>query len=84
MIKYFIFIKIENSKSITVKNIAKDFLIQILKNITTKTERTAAKSLTRYKNLFDKKRYFKYNVEQGLQNMNLKKYRKQSKIETII
>lgn len=45
------------------------------------TELEAGNFLDRERNLFSQKRYFRFNVEQGLQNVGLNEYEKQGAIE---
>ena len=81
LVKCFVSVGTGNPGSTVVQDGAKGFLTQTLKEIATETERTAAKSLARHRGLLDKMRYFRYNVEQGLQEVGLEEYRKQAKIE---
>lgn len=57
--------------------------LQTLKNIATETETTANESLSEHRGLLDQHRYFRYNVEQGLQDVGLEEYRKQPRIEAV-
>ena len=81
LVKCFVSIGTGNPGSAIVQDGAKEFLTQTLKEIATETERTAAKSSARHRGLLDRKRYFRYNVEQGLQDVGLEEYRKQPEIE---
>lgn len=81
MIKCFVSVGTGNPGSAPVEEGAKDFLSKTLKDIATETERTATTSAARHRGLLDKKRYFRYNVEQGLQTVGLEEYRKRSEIE---
>ena len=47
----------------------------------TETKRTEKKIITRWACLFAEKRYFRLNVEQNLQDVELTKYKKQNAIE---
>ena len=62
-----------NPSSKPIENIAHRFLTQTLKRIAAETERTADRVAARYRGLLDRKRYFRYNVEQGLQGVELEK-----------
>ncbi len=53
-----------------------------LKGIAIETERTADSSQLETE-IFQKKRYFRYNVAQGLQSVGLEEYQKQPEIETV-
>ena len=81
IVKCFVSVGTGNPGSTPIRDGAKDFLTQTLKDIATETGRTAAKSAARHRGLLDKKRYFRYNVEQGLQAVGLEEYRKQPDIE---
>ncbi len=65
----------------SVKEGVKDFLTETLKNIVTETEHTASQSAAQHRGLLDQKRYFRFNVEQGLQAVGLEEYRKRAEIE---
>ena len=71
-----------NPGSASVQEGAKDFLTKTLKDIATETERTAVNSESQYRGLLDQKRYFRFNVEQGLQAVGLEEYRKRPEIES--
>ncbi|KAF1955434.1 hypothetical protein CC80DRAFT_536030 [Byssothecium circinans] len=49
--------------------------------IATETEATEKKFIARWAKHFDEKRYFCFNVEQGLQNIGLEEYKKKGAIE---
>ena len=55
--------------------------LHTLKSIATESEITAADSLSQHRGLLDRERYFRYNVEQGLQGVGLQEYRKQALVE---
>ena len=81
LVKCFVSIGTGNPGSAVVQDGAIKFLTQTLKGIVTETEHTAEKSLARHRGLLDKMRYFRYNVEQGLQDVGLEEYQKQAVIE---
>jgi predicted acylesterase/phospholipase RssA len=81
MVKCFVSIGTGNPGLDTIKKGAKPFLIKTLKNIATETERTAEDFAKQHRGLLDEERYFRYNVEQGLQGVGLAEYREQAKIE---
>ncbi len=49
--------------------------------IATQTERTAEVFEARQRGLYDRKQYFHFNVEQGLQGVGLEEYKKEGQIE---
>ena len=49
--------------------------------IATETENTERKFIARWAKQFDEKRYFRFNVEQGLQEIGLKEYKKKGAME---
>jgi hypothetical protein len=57
------------------------FLGQTVVQIATETEATERKFIARWARHFDEKRYFRFNVEQGLQNIGLEEYKKKGAIE---
>jgi predicted acylesterase/phospholipase RssA len=57
------------------------FLGQTIVEIATETEHTETKFIARYGRLYDEKRYFRFNVEQGLQDIGLEEYEKKGAIE---
>lgn len=57
------------------------FLGDTLVRIATETEDTARKFIARRRGHYDVKRYFRFNVEQGLQDVGLEEYKERSKIE---
>lgn len=66
-----------------IENSAWGFLSKTLKDIATDTERIAEDFAAHNRGLLYKKRYFRYNVEQGLQAIVLEEYQKQADIETV-
>ncbi|OQE92658.1 hypothetical protein PENNAL_c0007G04566 [Penicillium nalgiovense] len=57
------------------------FLGQTVVQIATETENTERRFIARWARLFDEKRYFRFNVEQGLQEIGLEEYMKKGAIE---
>lgn len=57
------------------------FFSTTLVGISTETEETERKFIARWAEHFDKKRFFRFNVEQGLQNVGLDEYRERGRIE---
>ncbi|EQL35284.1 hypothetical protein BDFG_03030 [Blastomyces dermatitidis ATCC 26199] len=59
-----------------LKMLAKDIV-----KMATQTERTAETFQARHRGLFDRERYFRFNVAQGLQTVGLEEYKKQGLLE---
>lgn len=62
-------------------NIVK-FLGQTVVGIATETEETERKFIARWRRHFDANRYFRFNVEQGLQTIGLDEYNEKGPIES--
>jgi predicted acylesterase/phospholipase RssA len=56
------------------------FLSRTVVQIATETEATEQKFIARWARHFDEKRYFRFNVEQGLQDIGLEEYKKKGAI----
>ncbi|KAH6649430.1 acyl transferase/acyl hydrolase/lysophospholipase [Chaetomium tenue] len=59
-----------------------DKFFKTLVDITTETESTAARFIKRWRQQYDEGRFFRFNVEQGLQDVGLQEYDKRGVIET--
>jgi hypothetical protein len=57
------------------------FLSKTLVDISTQTEETERKFIARWAKHFDEQRFFRFNVEQGLQGVGLAEYKEQGRIE---
>ncbi|KAF2176554.1 kinase subdomain-containing protein [Zopfia rhizophila CBS 207.26] len=57
------------------------FLSKTVVEIITGTDNTEVKSMARFAGHYDQKRYFRFNVEQGLQDIGLEEYKKKGAIE---
>lgn len=57
------------------------FVSKTLVDIATETEKTERNFITRWAQSFDSKRYFRFNVDQGLQDVELAEYKKEGRIE---
>ena len=68
------------SKKALEDNIAK-FMSKSLVGIVTETEDTERKFIARWAKHYDEKRYFRFNVNQGLQEVGLAEYKEQGRIE---
>ena len=51
------------------------FLSETIVQIATKTENIEKKFIARWAKHFDQKRYFRFNIEQGLQSIRLDEYK---------
>ena len=58
------------------------FVSKTLVGIATETENTERKFIARWRKHFDEKRYFRLNVQQGLQDVGLAEYQAQGVIES--
>jgi hypothetical protein len=63
-------------------NIVK-LLSKSLVGIATETEETERKFMARWAKHYDEKRFFRFNVDQGLQDVGLAEYKEQGKIEAV-
>ena len=82
MVKCFVSIGTGNPGTTPIKNGLAGFLTDTLKDIATNTESIANEFAARNRGLLDTKRYFRYNVSQGLQSVGLAEYQKQPEIAT--
>ena len=57
------------------------FFSETLVNIVTQTEETAKVFINRHRYLYQRKRYFPFNVQQGLQGVGLEEYEKEALID---
>lgn len=53
------------------------FVSKTLEALTAETEKTAGSFVSRWRNYFNKDRYFRLNVQEGLQDVGLAKYQEQ-------
>jgi predicted acylesterase/phospholipase RssA len=82
LVKCFISIGTGNpGKKALENNIAK-FLSKSLVEIATETEATAERFVSRWREPSENHRYFRYNVDQGLQEVDLAEYKSANVIET--
>ncbi len=80
LVKCFISIGTGDPGKKPIADSALEFLTETLTNIATETEATAKSVLARWRGSFDKNRYFRFNVQQGLQNVGLAEYDAQGTI----
>ena len=57
------------------------FLSKTLVRIATETEETERKFIARWAKQYDENRYFRFNVNQGLQEVGLAEYKEQGRME---
>lgn len=81
LVKCFISIGTGNPGKKAIKDKMLGFLSKTLVRISTETEETAKKFIARWRDHYDAKRYFRFNVDQGLQGVGLAEYIERAKIE---
>jgi hypothetical protein len=81
LVKCFISIGTGNPGMKAIKDNMFKFLSGTLVAIATETERTAERFAARWRQHFDKSRYFRFNVQQGLPGVGLAEYQEQGVIE---
>ncbi|EXJ96330.1 hypothetical protein A1O1_01456 [Capronia coronata CBS 617.96] len=81
LVKCFISIGTGNPGKKAIEHNLLKFLSQTLVQITTETEETAKRFVGRWRQHFVQNRYFRLNVEQGLQDVDLAEYKEQGRIE---
>jgi len=82
LVKCFISIGTGNPGKKAIQDNVLKFLSKTLVEIATETENTERKFIARWAQHFDQKRYFRFNVDQGLQEVGLAEYREQGTIES--
>ncbi|KMK63757.1 hypothetical protein Y699_09530 [Aspergillus fumigatus Z5] len=83
LVKCFISIGTGNPGKKPFEDSVVKFLGQTLVQIATETENTERRFIARWAKHFDEKRYFRFNVEQGLQEIGLEEYKKKGVIEAV-
>ncbi|CEJ57466.1 Putative Pfs, NB-ARC and TPR domain protein (JCVI) [Penicillium brasilianum] len=81
LVKCFISIGTGNPGKKPFKDSMLKFLGQTVVQIATEAENTERKFIARWARHFDEKRYFRFNVEQGLQDIGLDEYKKKGVME---
>jgi len=81
LVKCFISIGTGDPGKKPIANSALKFLTETLPDMALETEKTAERVIGRFRGSFDNKRYFRFNVQQGLQNVGLAEYNAQGTIE---
>jgi hypothetical protein len=82
LVKCFISIGTGNPGKKAIEDNLLKFLSKTLVKITTETEESERKFVARWRQHLDSKRYFRFNVEHGLQQVGLAEYKDQGTIET--
>ncbi|RSL50068.1 hypothetical protein CEP54_012104 [Fusarium duplospermum] len=82
LVKCFISIGTGNPGMKSISDNLLQFVSTTLVNIATDTEETAHRFALEWQGLSDADRYFRFNVEQGLQDVELSEYRESGKIKT--
>ena len=80
LVKCFISIGTGDPGTSPINDGALKIFTKILKEIATETEATAGLFAKKHRGLLSQKRYFRFNVDQGLQNIGLQEYRKEGEI----
>lgn len=81
LVKCFISIGTGNPAIKAIEDKLLKFLSTTLVDIVTETENTEKKFIAKWRQHFDEKRYFRFNVEQGLQRVRLAEYQEEGTIE---
>jgi predicted acylesterase/phospholipase RssA len=82
LVKCFISIGTGHSSKKAIEDNILKFLSKTLVGIAIETENTERKFIARWTQHFDKKRYFRFNVEQGLQDVSLAEHKERNVIES--
>lgn len=81
LVKCFVSIGTGNPGKKAIEDNVLKFLSGTLVDIATQTESTEKKFIAKWRQHFDEKRYFRFNVDQGLQDVGLAEYQEQGKID---
>lgn len=81
LVKCFLSVGTGNPGKKAIEDNLSKFLSKTLMDIATETEKTATKFIERWAQHFDEKRYFRFNVHQGLQDVGLAECQQQGAIE---
>ena len=81
LVKCFISIGTGNPGKTPIEDKAWKFLSETLVELATETEKTATKFAGRWRGHLVAKRYFRFNVQQGLQSIGLAEYQKEGAME---
>lgn len=83
LVKCFVSIGTGNPGKKAIEDNMVKFLARTLVAIATETERTAESFIDRWRQQYEQKRYFRFNVDQGLQRVGLEEYKEQGTIEAV-
>ena len=81
LVKCFISIGTGNPGKKAMEGNLLKFLSKTLPEMATETEQTEKKFIAKWRESYDSKRYFRFNVDQGLQDVRLAEYQEQGLIE---
>ena len=81
LVKCFISIGTGNPGTKAVEDKMLKFLSKTLVDIVTETENTERRFIAKWRQHYDEKRYFRFNVEQGLQRVRLAEHQEEGSIE---
>lgn len=82
LVKCFVSIGAGNSGIKELEDSLVKFLAKTVVGIATETEETARRSIARWRKHYDENRYFRFNVDQGLQSIGLDEYKRKGAIES--
>jgi hypothetical protein len=86
LLKCFVSIGTGNPGVDSMKEGAWDFFTKTMAKLVTETERTGERFMKMHKDIAapdGRQRFFRFNVDQGLQNIGLEEYRRQGEIEAV-
>jgi predicted acylesterase/phospholipase RssA len=83
LVKCFIFIGTGHPGTKAIEDDMIKFLSKTLVAIAAETEKTADRFIYRWRQHFDERRFFRFNVQQGLQGVGLAEYKEQGTIEAV-
>ncbi|KAI9688258.1 MAG: hypothetical protein M1822_001764 [Bathelium mastoideum] len=83
LVKCFVSIGTGHPGKKALKKTVWGFLTKSLVGIATQTEETERKMIERWAQQYDEKRFFRFNVDQGLQDVDLAEYKKQGWMEEV-
>jgi hypothetical protein len=81
LVKCFISVGTGNPGKKALEDNLVKFLSESLVRIATETEETERKFIARWAKQYDEKRYFRFNVDQGLQDVGLAEHKEQGRME---
>ena len=81
LVKCFISIGTGNPGKKAMQDNLFKFMSKTLPELTTETEQTEKKFIAKWRQHYDSKRYYRFNVDQGLQDVGLAEYQEQGRIE---